>query len=121
MSLLSGNALVTGAGMCGPRKVLVQATNQTVITGSGIGRQLSIAFVRAGITGITLADLSADGLAETVRLIQADFPSVNVLPLVVDVTDERSVEDMVSKAVETFGSLECGKLHQRCALKCAFR
>jgi NAD(P)-dependent dehydrogenase (short-subunit alcohol dehydrogenase family) len=88
MNLLSGNALVTGAG-------------------SGIGRQLSLAYVRAGIQGITLADLNKDGVAETVRLIQTEFPDVKILPVIIDVTDEKSVNAMVDQAVQAFGTLDC--------------
>ncbi|KAK4553514.1 hypothetical protein LTR86_009310 [Recurvomyces mirabilis] len=88
MSLLSGNALVTGAG-------------------SGIGRQLSVAYVRAGIQGITLADISEDGISETSRLIEAVSPGVKVLQVVVDVTDEDSVNEMVEKAMQSFGTLDC--------------
>lgn len=77
--------------------------------GSGIGRQLSIAYVRAGIVGITLADLSKDGLTETARLIQEEFPNVKILPIVIDVTDEKSVNAMVDQAVQTFGTLDCGE------------
>jgi len=88
MNLLSGNALVTGAG-------------------SGIGRQLSLAYVRAGIQGITLADLNKDGVAETARLIQNEFPNVKILPVIIDVTDEKSVNEMVDQAVQAFGTLDC--------------
>nr|RBQ97534.1 hypothetical protein FVER53263_05846 [Fusarium verticillioides] len=87
MNILNGHALVTGAG-------------------SGIGRQLSLAYVRAGVRGITLADVNKDGVAETGKLIQAEFPNAKVLPLVVDVTDEQSVKDMVDQALQTFGTLE---------------
>ncbi|KAF5617278.1 dehydrogenase [Fusarium tjaetaba] len=87
MNILNGNALVTGAG-------------------SGIGRQLSLAYVRAGVKGITLADVNKDGVLETAKLIQAEFPDVKVLPLVVDVTNETSVNDMVDQAVKTFGTLD---------------
>ncbi|KAF5636921.1 dehydrogenase [Fusarium sp. NRRL 25303] len=88
MNILKGNALVTGAG-------------------SGIGRQLSLAYVRAGIQGITLADLNKDALSETARLIQTQYPDVKVLSIVVDVTDEKSVNAMVDQAVQTFGTLDC--------------
>ncbi|KAF5710202.1 dehydrogenase [Fusarium mundagurra] len=87
MNILNGNALVTGAG-------------------SGIGRQLSLAYVRAGVRGITLADVNKDGVLETGKLIQAEFPDAKVLSLVVDVTNETSVNDMVDQAVKTFGTLD---------------
>ncbi|KAH6872089.1 hypothetical protein B0T10DRAFT_541388 [Thelonectria olida] len=88
MSLLSGNALVTGAG-------------------SGIGRQLSLAYVRAGIQGITLADVNPKSLGETAKLIREEFPQVGIKEVAVDVTDEASVNHMVDEAVKAFGTLDC--------------
>lgn len=90
MSLLSGNGLVTGGG-------------------SGIGRQLSLAYVRAGVQNVTIGDINPQGLSETADLIKAEFPKAGVLQVEVDVTDEDSVNAMVDKAIEAFGSLECGR------------
>ena len=81
----------------------------TYDAGSGIGRQLSLAYVRAGIQGITLADLSKDGITETARMILEEFPDAKVLPVVVDVTDEASVNATVDQAVQEFGTLDCGE------------
>lgn len=53
--------------------------------------------------------MSKGGLAETARQIEAQSPSAKVLSIVVDVTDEQSVQDMVERAVQEFGTLECGK------------
>lgn len=78
--------------------------------GSGIGRQLSLAYVRAGVNNITLGDINLKGLQETADLIKADFPNAGVLQVSVDVTDEKSVDEMVDRAVQNFGTLECGML-----------
>jgi NAD(P)-dependent dehydrogenase (short-subunit alcohol dehydrogenase family) len=53
--------------------------------------------------------MNKDGVAETVRLIQAEHPHVKVLPVVMDVTDEASVNAMVDEAVKAFGTLDCGE------------
>lgn len=110
MSLLSGNALVTGAGKFMDRPST--ASSYSLLTqhvGSGIGRQLSLAYVRTGVTGITLADRNEEGLAETARLVQTEFPHAKVLSVVLDVTDEQSVNAMVDKTIEAFGALDYGK------------
>lgn len=70
---------------------------------------MSLAYARAGIQGITLADVNKDGIDETARLITAENPDIGLLPVVVDVTDEQSVQSMVDQAVQAFGTLDCGK------------
>lgn len=85
--------------------------------GSGIGRQLSIAYARAGCQNITLADINPKGAMQTAKLIKAEFPDVGLLEVVVDVTDEASVYAMVAKAIEKFGSLECGKCSKSISTK----
>ncbi|EME43715.1 hypothetical protein DOTSEDRAFT_151194 [Dothistroma septosporum NZE10] len=72
-----------------------------------MGRQVALAYARAGITGLTLGDLSEKGIAETQRLLEAEFPHVKTLAVVLDVTDEQMVNDMVDQAVHTFGTLDC--------------
>ena len=81
----------------------------SVDTGSGIGRQLSLAYVRAGVQNITLADINPDGVAETERMIKEEFPHAGTLKVTVDVTDEKSVNAMVESAAQAFGTLECGQ------------
>jgi NAD(P)-dependent dehydrogenase (short-subunit alcohol dehydrogenase family) len=70
---------------------------------SGIGRATALAFARAGAR-VALADLSADGLRETARLIEAD--GGEALTLVCDVTGEEDVQAAVDRTVERFGSLD---------------
>ncbi|KAF2022447.1 hypothetical protein EK21DRAFT_119777 [Setomelanomma holmii] len=71
-----------------------------------MGRQLSLAYARAGCQNVTVVDLNSDNLAETVRLLQTEFPKVGVLPLVVNVANESAVNEMVEKAVREFGTLD---------------
>lgn len=109
MSLLSGNALVTGAGKQMAVRDCKAEADLTRNTGSGIGRQLSLAYVRAGCQCITLADLSSEGVAKTEELIKGEFPHAKALCIQVDVTDEEAVNAMVAKAVQAFGTLEYGE------------
>jgi NAD(P)-dependent dehydrogenase (short-subunit alcohol dehydrogenase family) len=70
---------------------------------SGIGRATALAFARAGAR-VALADLSAEGLAETARLITAD--GGQPLILTCDVTSEEDVQAAVDRTVEHFGRLD---------------
>ncbi|WP_129287464.1 glucose 1-dehydrogenase [Streptomyces sp. GZWMJZ-114] len=71
---------------------------------SGIGQATALAFARAGAQ-VALADLSADGLKETARLITADGGH-QALTLTCDVTDEHDVQAAVDKTVEDFGRID---------------
>ncbi|MFD5765392.1 glucose 1-dehydrogenase [Streptomyces sp. NPDC127049] len=70
---------------------------------SGIGRATALAFAHAGAR-VALADLSADGLHETARLIAAD--GGEALTLTCDVTSEEDVQAAVAETVDRFGSLD---------------
>ncbi|KAJ5433500.1 uncharacterized protein N7458_012656 [Penicillium daleae] len=84
---LNGVALVTGAG-------------------SGIGRELCLAYAQAGCRAIALADIKIEGIDETISLIKARGYTVQTLALERNVTDVVSVKRMVSDTVSTFGSLD---------------
>ncbi|OGE51916.1 hypothetical protein PENARI_c012G02378 [Penicillium arizonense] len=84
---LNGVALVTGAG-------------------SGIGRELCLAYAQAGCRAIVLADIKIEGIDETISLIKARGYTVQTLALETNVTDVVSVKRMVSDTVSTFGSLD---------------
>ncbi|KAF2481577.1 hypothetical protein BDY17DRAFT_191053 [Neohortaea acidophila] len=51
--------------------------------------------------------MNAAGLAETAKLIKAQSPHVGTLEVVVNVTEEQSVNQMVDQAVAAFGTLDC--------------
>jgi len=71
--------------------------------GSGIGRSTAIAFAAEG-TKVVVADIAVDGGEQTVQSIQdSGFESVFVKT---DVTRAVEVENMVNKAVETYGRLD---------------
>jgi NAD(P)-dependent dehydrogenase (short-subunit alcohol dehydrogenase family) len=71
--------------------------------GSGIGRATAIAFAQAGAS-VTVADLSEEGLGETVRMIEA-FGG-RALPVHCDVTRGEDVKAALEKTIETFGHLD---------------
>ncbi|GAB7353338.1 hypothetical protein MBLNU459_g3828t1 [Dothideomycetes sp. NU459] len=87
MSELNGVALVTGAA-------------------SGIGRALSLAYCRAGVQAITLADLNVGGLEETVELIKNENPKVAVHTIECNTTKQDQVAKMVRETVDKFGRLD---------------
>lgn len=84
MKLLNRTAVITGAG-------------------SGIGREMSIAFAREGAK-IVVADISPDGGNETVRQVrEAGGEAVFVHA---DVTNNDHIAHLVSSALDRFGSID---------------
>jgi NAD(P)-dependent dehydrogenase (short-subunit alcohol dehydrogenase family) len=76
-----------------------------VVTGSasGIGRASARAFAAAGAS-VVVADVDADGGDQTVAQIQAAGGTATFVRC--DVTDERSVADMVEATLATYGRLD---------------
>ncbi len=72
--------------------------------GRGIGRAVALLFAREG-ANVALSDLAAEGLAETVDLVnQAGGQAISVSG---DVTSARDVDEMVSATVKAYGRLDC--------------
>ncbi len=73
-----------------------------VITGagSGIGRALAMRFAAEGVAGIAIADVNADGLAETERLL-IDITKVTVHN--VDVADREAMAAFTDDVIEQHG------------------
>ncbi|KAJ5935091.1 hypothetical protein N7466_004638 [Penicillium verhagenii] len=80
------------------------------ITGgaSGIGKSTAIAFAQNGIRGLALLDLDLSALKDTRDEIQAQSPLVAIEIFPVNVADEISVDEVVKKVVNQFGSIEIG-------------
>lgn len=77
-----------------------------LVTGgsSGIGRSSALAFISEGAK-VVIADIDIEGGKETLNLIQeAGGESMFVE---VDVSHKSEVEEMVRKAIETYGRLDC--------------
>lgn len=73
-----------------------------VITGaaSGIGRATALIFAREG-ANVVCADINGDGAKETVAKVNA--AGAQALALTVDVTKRAAVDEMVKRALDTFG------------------
>jgi NAD(P)-dependent dehydrogenase (short-subunit alcohol dehydrogenase family) len=72
--------------------------------GSGIGRATSVIFGREGAR-LVLADVAEPGGQETLRMVKDS--GADAIFVRTDVSKSQDVEAVVSKAVETFGRLDC--------------
>jgi NAD(P)-dependent dehydrogenase (short-subunit alcohol dehydrogenase family) len=77
-----------------------------LVTGgaSGIGRATALTFAREGAK-LVIADMNVDGGQQTVHMITENGGDATFVQ--VDVTSATEVEAMISKAVETYGRLDC--------------
>ncbi|KAJ3545083.1 hypothetical protein NM208_g2692 [Fusarium decemcellulare] len=86
--LLTGTALVTGAG-------------------AGIGRATSIAFVQHGIRKLALLDVDDAGLDRTAYSIsQLQLGEVQILKVNVDVGNDKSLVQAIQKVVDELGRID---------------
>ena len=77
-----------------------------VVTGgsSGIGRATALIFAREGAK-VVVADVNGEGGAETVRLLNA--AGGEAVFVQTDVARAAEAETLVTKAVKTYGRLDC--------------
>src|SRR5215475_15690089 len=77
-----------------------------LVTGgaSGIGRATALTFAREGAK-LIIADMNEDGGHQTVHMITEQ--GGDAIFVQVDVTQATAVEALISKAVETYGCLDC--------------
>ncbi len=77
-----------------------------LVTGgaSGIGRATALTFAREGAK-LIIADMNEDGGQQTVHMITENGGDATFVQ--VDVSNATEVEAMISKAVETYGRLDC--------------
>src|SRR5262249_46543590 len=76
-----------------------------IITGaaSGIGRAAAMIFAREG-ANVVCTDINADGTQQTAERIVAQ--GRKALALRTDVTSRKDVDDMVRRAIDTFGTVQ---------------
>jgi NAD(P)-dependent dehydrogenase (short-subunit alcohol dehydrogenase family) len=79
-----------------------------VVTGgaSGIGRALCQRFAAAGAKAVVVADLAADGAAQTARSITAAPSTTKALAVPGDVSKEADVAALVEQATAAFGPID---------------
>jgi NAD(P)-dependent dehydrogenase (short-subunit alcohol dehydrogenase family) len=77
-----------------------------LVTGSasGIGRATALTFAREGAK-LIIADMNEDGGHQTVHMITENGGSAIFVQT--DVTQATAVETLISKAIETYGRLDC--------------
>ncbi|KAI1131891.1 hypothetical protein F5Y10DRAFT_275261 [Nemania abortiva] len=87
------------------RPDLSQAGKVTIVTGAGrgIGVGIAAAHAKSGVRGLVLVARSLGNVEEVKRSIKAEHPSVEILAMAADVTDETSVNQLFIKVKETFG------------------
>jgi len=93
-----------------PPKSCLGVQGYALVTGggSGIGRATSLLLAREYCAGIALADINQGGIDKVKAELEsvATNPDFKCITIVVNVADEDSVRNMVSKAVEAFGRID---------------
>lgn len=87
--------------------MMKKMNNETaIITGStsGIGKKLSELFLREGCK-VTICSRSEKKVQETVKEFKKDYGEDKVIGVTCDVTDILSLQNVVNKTVDTFGSV----------------
>ncbi|WRT65539.1 uncharacterized protein IL334_002484 [Kwoniella shivajii] len=88
--MLSGVALITGAGGC------------------GIGSAISRAFAKSGISKLVLTDLNSKTLEQTITTIQqsSNLSDIEVIGLDGDISDTRFVDTLFAEIKSKYGRLD---------------
>lgn len=103
---INGIALVTGAGECPIILALVKFPDTCI--GSGIGKACAHAYALEGAAGVVFADvnkLAAEQSASASKAL-ATNQDYRFLVVEVDVTNEASVETMISNVLTEFGRID---------------
>ena len=103
---INGIALVTGAGECPNVPRLVSIAD--CLLGSGIGKACAHAYAVEGAAGVVFADLNkiAAGEAALASRPLATNKNYRFLVVQVDVTNENSVDEMISKVIAEFDRID---------------
>jgi len=82
------------------------AGKNAIVTGGaqGLGQAICFRLAQEG-ANITIADINADGIRETEKLIQEQY-GVQTLGMVTDVTSDAQVANLVDETVTNFGTLD---------------
>ncbi|MCO5072961.1 MAG: SDR family oxidoreductase [Rhizobiaceae bacterium] len=83
------------------------ADKVAIVTGAarGIGLALARSLTECG-ANVVIADLSVEASREGVEAIRAEFPDARCLAVGVDVSDRKSVDQMVSQVMSEFGQID---------------
>jgi NAD(P)-dependent dehydrogenase (short-subunit alcohol dehydrogenase family) len=76
------------------------------LTPAGIGKQTAIAFARHGITRLALADVNKNDLDASIAALKEQHPSLEILPLHLDVRDGAQVKQSIADVARAFGRLD---------------
>jgi NAD(P)-dependent dehydrogenase (short-subunit alcohol dehydrogenase family) len=76
-----------------------------MLTSLGIGRATAFALAKHGASGLALSDLNVEALENTRQSIQKQNPTVKVVCYTLDVSDEESVVQVMSRVFKEFGRL----------------
>ena len=76
--------------------------------GSGIGRATSLLLAQEYSAGVALADVNETSLLKVKKELEdvATNPNFKCITVVVNVADEKSVQDMIAKVVAEFGRID---------------
>ena len=85
-----------------------KVTGNAIVTGGAgdLGSAASRALLQHGVQGLVIFDLDTEQENQLVEQLQADFPSVKVLFLKVDVTEAEVVERAVDEVARLLGSVD---------------
>jgi len=78
------------------------------LTGAGgaIGTAVLLQFARDGCTKISAVDISPSALETAAATLASQFPAVELLQSVGNITNEQNVEEIVSQTVSKFGRID---------------
>jgi len=78
-----------------------------IITGSGSGMGVAFAerFAKAGIAGLTIADVNLEAAGKVAEDLSSRY-DCEAIPLAVDVSDQDQVEAMAAKTAQQFGRID---------------
>lgn len=82
--------------------------HHVLITGAsaGLGAALAVAAARKG-ANLSLAARRLDRLVELEQSLRTKFPEIKILAIKADVSDKKSVEELIANSVAHFGRLDC--------------